>query len=333
MRRIALALLALLVGVPLGVWLGARASLDGERRHAAATRALPLLSPDTDRGLVRVAANGFTFRARVAGLGGDGPGLVLLHGWPETSIMWEPLLARAAEAGFRVVAFDQRGYSPGARPTGTAAYAVAGLVDDLMAVADAAGFERFHLVGHDWGSIVGWAAAARRPDRVASWASLSIAHPGALRDPESPPSTPLYVRLFRAPGVAESFLGFGGRLAMHRVLYAGMSDAHRAEYDAVFAEPGALTATLEWYRALDPAAPDMTRLGPVRQRVLYVYGEHDIPVFVNAGVQERLPAFVEGPFERIALDAGHWLIEEQEAIVVDALMEHLATARAEEEAR
>ena len=329
MRRIAPVALALLVGAPLVAWLSAHISLDRELRHTAATRALPMLSPDTDQGLVRIAANDFTFRARLAGLGGHGPGLVLLHGWPETSVMWEPLLARAADAGFRAVAFDQRGYSPDARPEGVDAYAVPALVEDLMAVADAVGFERFHLVGHDWGSIVGWAAAARHPGRVRSWASLSIAHPGAIPDPEQPPSTPLYIRLFRLPGVAETFLGFGDRWVMRSLLYGGISEAHRAEYDAVFAEPGALTASLDWYRALDPSAGDAAGLPAVRQRVLYIYGEHDIPAFVNPGVQERLPAYVTGPFQRIALDAGHWLIEEQEQVVVDAVMKHLEAARAD----
>lgn len=328
MRRIAFLALALLVGVPLLVWLGARLSLDGELRHTEATRALPMLSPTTDHGLVRIAARGFEFRARVAGLRSDGPGLILLHGWPVTSIMWEPLVARAAAAGFRVVAFDQRGYSPDARPEGVENYAVPELVDDVMGVADAVGFERFHLAGHDWGSIVGWVAAAQRPDRVLSWASLSIPHPRAIPDPERDASPPGYIRLFRTAGVAESFLGFGGRLVMRTLLYGGMPEAHRAEYHAVFSEPGALTASLNWYRAIDPTGSEMSELAAVRQPVLYVYGKRDIPAFVNPGVQERLRAYVAGPFERIALDAGHWLIEEQEQVVVDAVMKHLEAARA-----
>ena len=95
------------------------------------------------------------FRARVARLNEKGPALILLHGFPETSMMWEPLLTSAANAGFRVVAFDQRGYSPLARPTGTEAYRVAELTEDLLAVADAVGFDRFDLVEINAGPVAG----------------------------------------------------------------------------------------------------------------------------------------------------------------------------------
>ena len=99
---------------------------------------------------------------------GTGDPVILLHGFPETSAMWTPLIEAAASDGFRVVAFDQRGYSPGARPDDVAAYAVPALVDDVLAVADALGFQRFHLVGHDWGCVVGWSVASLHPDRVTS---------------------------------------------------------------------------------------------------------------------------------------------------------------------
>ena len=101
-----------------------------------------------------------------------GPGLFLLHGFPVTSAMWEPLIAPAAAAGYRVIAFDQRGYSPGARPAGVDAYRVDRTLEDVLAVADAAGFERFHLVGHDWGCVVGWRAAVSHLEQVAAPAYL-----------------------------------------------------------------------------------------------------------------------------------------------------------------
>ena len=319
--------LLMLVGVPALLWVSAKVSLDRSLAHTRATQALPLFGASTTTGLVQIPVGDLRFRSRVAGFERDGPGLILLHGFPETSIMWQPLIERAAAAGFRVVAFDQRGYSPGARPERVHDYAMSELVADLMGVADAAGFNRFHLVGHDWGSAVGWTAAAEAPDRILSWASLSIPHPGAIPDPARPPETPGYIKVFRAPGVAETLLGFGGRWMMQANLYGTMSAEHRAEYDAVFGEPGALTAALGWYRAA-PSGGLPPLQTPVEQAVFYIYGTRDMPVFVAPEVQARLPSFVTGPFESVALDAGHWLIQEEPEAVIGGVMAHLERERA-----
>ena len=181
LRRLLFAVAAVIL-LGLGLLLfSSRLSLDTGYDHTRRARGLPPLSPDSAQGLVQIRARGVSFRARVAGLGGDGPALLLLHGFPETSIMWDPLIEAAEPAGFRVVAFDQRGYSPLARPDGVDAYRLPELVADVFAVADAVGFERFHLVGHDWGAIVGWRAAGQDRERILSFASLSIPHPGAIR--------------------------------------------------------------------------------------------------------------------------------------------------------
>ncbi len=327
MRIALMIVLGLLLALPCLIWLSARLTLDRSLAHTRASDALPLAGPETSSGLVQIKVGEFSFRARVAGLDGNGPGLILLHGFPESSIMWTPLVERAADAGFRVVAFDQRGYSPGARPEGVDRYGIDALVDDIFAIADAVGFESFHLIGHDWGSIVGWAATSRDKGRVLSWASLSIPHPGAIPDPDAPPSTPTYVKVFRRPGVAEALMGAGGRWFMRNAMYSTMPAAHVAEYDALYAEPGALTATLNWYRALDPSSGGAANADPIEQPVLYIYGRNDIGAFVNEGVQSRVPAFIKGPFETFGLDTGHWLIQDEEETVINHLMEHLERNR------
>ena len=308
------------------VW-SARAALDRERAHTRETARLPELSEGIAQGLVRIEANGFRFRARVAGFDGDGPGLILLHGFPETSIMWTPLLEAASAAGFRVLAFDQRGYSPGARPESVDAYRLDALISDVLAVAEAAGFERFHLGAHDWGAVVGWLAAAAHPERIPSLFALSIPHPGAIPPPDRDDETPTYIRVFRMNGLAETLLGAGRRGLLRRGAWASMSDAHRAEYEAVFSEPGALTAALNWYRAMDPANLADARGAVVSQPVLYVYGRQDMPAYVAPPVQARLPAFVGGPLESVALDAGHWLIQDEEEAVLRAVLAHLQRVR------
>ncbi|MFP6806468.1 MAG: alpha/beta fold hydrolase [Pseudomonadales bacterium] len=141
--------LVLIVGAALLLWVSARSSLDGDFEHTRRTTAFPILVSGDASGLVQVSARAMMFRARLTGLEREGPALVLLHGFPKTSMMWEPLISEAEAAGFRVVAFDQRGYSPGARPITVESYGIEEMTADLFAVADAVGFERFHLVAHD----------------------------------------------------------------------------------------------------------------------------------------------------------------------------------------
>ncbi len=106
-----------------------------------------------------IEANGMTFRARTAGESGEP--VILLHGFPETSHMYIPLMERLAAEGYRCLAPDQRGYSPGARPEGVENYRYLKLAEDIRGFADAMGAERFHLVGHDWGAGAGWALCLR----------------------------------------------------------------------------------------------------------------------------------------------------------------------------
>ena len=325
MRRLGIALALVVLGVPTLLYSSARWSLDDERSHTAATNALPLLTEGSPDGLVRIPVGSHVFRARVAGLSQTGPNLLLLHGFPETSAMWEPLMPAAAAAGFRVAAFDQRGYSPGARPEEVGAYATPALAADVLGVADALGFETFHLVGHDWGSIVGWVVTAKNPERVLSWASLSIPHPKAILAERGDEGPPAYVVVFRTPGLAETLLTFGDLLVMRRVLYADMPASVRDEYVAVFSEHGALTAALDWYRAPPADSPDPWGLGSgeIAQPTLFVFGSRDMPVFTAESVRRHQPRFVTGPLTTVELDAGHWLMQEEPARVVEAVMEHL----------
>ena len=133
--------------------------------HAERTAHLPLFDRTegaSQDGLVRIRANGMTFRARVAGSENvSGDGVILLHGFPETSIMWEPLLKKLGKAGYRAIAFDQRGYSPGARPQMQSEYTKGKLANDVIAIADAAGFRKFHVIGHDFGGAIAWTVADR----------------------------------------------------------------------------------------------------------------------------------------------------------------------------
>ena len=179
----------------------------------------------------------------------DGPLVVLLHGFPTDRSSWRRVAPLLHDAGLRTIAPDQRGYSSGARPRGRAAYTSDQLVADVVALADAAGVGRFHVVGHDWGGGVAWLTAGQHADRVASVTSLSTPHPiatnRALRTSLDQARRSWYMAAIQLPRVPEWW--FAPRMA--RTLAADGLPAEDAQrYAAHLAEPGALTAAMNWYR-------------------------------------------------------------------------------------
>ncbi|MEO6043787.1 MAG: alpha/beta hydrolase [Tepidiformaceae bacterium] len=276
-----------------------------------------------------IAANGFTFHCRECGPEGGEP-VILLHGFPESSRMWTPLLPVLAEAGYRVLAPDQRGYSPGARPEGIDNYRYANLASDVTALADAVGFERFHLVGHDWGAGAGWAVVARSPERIVSWAALSVPHVAAfgraIREDEDQAKRSTYIAFFQQPGVAEAALSANDFEGLKNV-WSASSEEEKAEYLALFSQPGALTAALNWYRGsrgIDPDDPEV-QFGDVTTPTLLVWGNQDQAIG-RKGVEDAA-AYMKGPYRFVELDAGHWLIQEKPDEVIAEVTGHLKANR------
>src|SRR5664279_1537203 len=139
----------------------------------------------------------------------DGEAVVLLHGFPQNAACWHRIAPRLHEAGLRTLAPDQRGYSPAAVPPGAAAYTVQDLALDVIALLDAAGLARVHLVGHDWGGVVAWAVAGRYPQRLHSLTSLSTPHPTAFGWAATHGTQALrswYMGLFQLPWLPERVL-------------------------------------------------------------------------------------------------------------------------------
>jgi len=127
-----------------------------------------------------ISANGLTFHCRFAG-SGDAGHVMLLHGFPEFSSMYMPLMRKLSDSGLKSVACNQRGYSPEARPEGVENYAYHVLASDVFAIADELGLQQFHLVAHDHGAVLGWTiAASDLAKRLLSFTSLSIPHDDAF---------------------------------------------------------------------------------------------------------------------------------------------------------
>lgn len=269
-------------------------------------------------------ADGFAFSARAAGPD-DGRPVLLLHGFPQTSRCWAAELEALAAEGFRAVAFDQRGYSPGARPDDVGAYKPAALVSDVLQVADACGFERFDLVGHDFGGMVAWMVAGHHPDRVRTLAVASTPHPAAFRSSYKGSSDQNersgYMRSFRSTerGEAEGQLLAGGAAAL-RSVYAGLDPTAVDEYVEVLSHPGALVAAIDWYRSMSGTASAATPAAPMP--TLYVWSDEDPALGRDAA--ESTAAHVSGPYRFEVLEGvGHWIPELAADRFTRLLLEHL----------
>jgi pimeloyl-ACP methyl ester carboxylesterase len=274
-----------------------------------------------------IEANGWRFHCREAG--GSGEPVILLHGFPETSRMWEPLMATLAAEGYRCVAPDQRGYSPGARPQEADAYRYADLAADVLELARVLGFQRFHLVGHDWGAAAGWAALAVRPDPVRSWTALPVPHylafARAVRDdPDEELYRGILGLLLATDGSTEAAFAADDFAAL-RGVWERSTPEEVEDYLTVFGQPGASAAALNWYRACRGHASalddDSFVFGPVATPTLLLWGKDD--PYIRRMSVDLATEYMTGPYRTVELDAGHFLAQEAPQAVADEICAHL----------
>jgi pimeloyl-ACP methyl ester carboxylesterase len=270
------------------------------------------------------------FTAEVAGPT-DGPLVVLLHGFPQSRHSWRHQVPALAAAGYRAVAPDGRGYSPGVRPdpaAGLDAYAIDRLAADVLDIADAStsgDTSRFHLVGHDWGGQVAWVVAAAHPDRVASLTVLSRPHPAAFRqafraDADGQRHRSRHHRAFHDPETAGRLLA--DEAAALRALLAGgnVPQDHVDEYLGVLGDRAALEAALAWYRAAGTLAD--VEVGPVTVPTLYLWGDADSTVGRAAAEATADVVDASYRFEPLA-GIGHFITDEVPDTVTRLLLDHL----------
>ncbi|HZU80054.1 MAG TPA: alpha/beta fold hydrolase [Acidimicrobiales bacterium] len=237
----------------------------------------------------------------------DGRVAIALHGFPEDRASWAGLAEALAPSGVRVLAPDQRGYSPGAVPDGRRAYVADELVADVLALADEAGADRFDVIGHDWGALVAWAVAAAAPERVRTLTALSVPHPRAVVDALGRSTQLLhswYMLAFQVPVLPERLLGAGGGRALRRALVrTGLDEQTAARYASRATRPGGLRGPVNWYRALPLQA--RRPLGPVSVPTLFAWGDHD--GFITRVAAHRCGNYVTGPYTfEIVVGGSHW---------------------------
>ncbi|WP_158842737.1 alpha/beta fold hydrolase [Saccharothrix deserti] len=250
--------------------------------------------------------------------------VLLLHGVPECGIEWSHQLRALAAHGYRAVAPDLRGYSPGVRPKPVAAYGLDHAVRDVVEIADALGWTRFDLVGHDWGAITAWITASRFPLRVRTLTAVSAPHPGALAEAlrTDPDQRRRWSHLdhLRDPGEAERVLLADNAAWLRDGWPSAIPPERVAQYVRKLTEPGALTAALNWYRAND--FTDAYQPVPVPTR--YLWGEDD--KVVSPDTARNTAQWTTGPYRfDVVPEAGHFVPEEAAEETTLHLLDHLAT--------
>ncbi|MEV7398509.1 alpha/beta hydrolase [Aeromicrobium sp. NPDC092404] len=250
----------------------------------------------------------------------DGEPVVLLHGFPENSSSWSGVAPLLAAAGLRVIAPDQRGYSPGARPVGVEAYTTDRLADDVVDLSDALGIGTFHLVGHDWGAAVSWVTAARHPDRLRTLTAVSVPHlaayGAALKGDADQQQRASYIGLLRQPGKAEDLLLEDDARRL-RAMYEGhVRPAQVDSYVAQLSAPGAMTAALSWYRAM---RSDLGSLPPVTVPTTFVWSDQDAAI--GRAAAARCGEFVDADFRFVELTGiSHWIPEQNPEVLAGAIL-------------
>jgi pimeloyl-ACP methyl ester carboxylesterase len=258
----------------------------------------------------------------------DGPVVVLLHGFPQFNSSWNGVISRLTARGYRCLAPNQRGYSPGARPRRRRDYRAPDLAADVRALIEASGAERVHLVGHDAGATVAWVVADEMPERLASLTTLSVPHPAAFLNAMVTSRQVLaswYIAFYQLPGIPEWYF--------RRHDWSGMSNftqrlTNQSAEDAIrdaraMAESGALRYALNWYRAVP-----LTDMRRARHKItvptMYVWSDGDTAVLRKGA--RNTARYVTADYRFGVLEGvSHWIPDEQPDALADLLLDWFDT--------
>ena len=249
-----------------------------------------------------LTVNGLRMQVQSAG---EGPAVVLLHGFPDTHIVWRKQIAPLMAAGYRVLAPDLRGYGGSDAPRAVSAYQLKHVAADVLAMLDQLGIVRARVVGHDWGAAIGWMLCMGAPERIEQYVALSVGHPAAFaRAGLMQMLRSSYMMWFLVPGLAEKSLAAGDFYVMNRFTSDRAQVGH---WKKNLREPGRMTAALNYYRANVPGGIGLAgQSEPVRVPVMGVWSSGD-PALVETQMRDSTNYVAEYfRYERID-GADHWL--------------------------
>ena len=283
---------------------------------------------------------GVTLNVALAGAADASP-VILLHGFPESHRTWRGV-APLLDDRFRLIMPDQRGFGASDQPQDVDAYRTDTVIDDIFALADTLGLEKFALVGHDWGGAIAWPAALRGDPRLTRLAIINAPHPvifqkSLIEDAEQRAASQ-YITLLRTPGFEKVIEGMGLDAFFEKVIGDHVDrrmllEADKQQYIAEWSQPGTLAAMLNWYRASKLVVPPPSVTVPIPDWVLGAFPKVPVPTLVIWGMLDAAlkPTQLDGldrmvpdlRIERIP-DAGHFVPWERPEAVAKALGDFLA---------
>lgn len=284
-----------------------------------------------------IPVNGIELEVFEAGQQNKGKPIVLCHGWPEHAFTWRYQIPALVQAGYHVIAPNQRGFGNSSRPAETTDYDIVHLTDDLVALLDYYGYAEATFVGHDWGANVVWSLAQLHPERVDKIISLALPYQERGEKPwiqlmeEYLGSDNYFVHFNKQPGVADAILDANTHQFLRNLFRKNtpvtppepgmlminlarakdpqgepvMSDQELAVFVSSFKSTG-FTGSINWYRNLDRNWHLLADVNPViSQPALMIYGDRDmIPK------SEKLSDLVPN-VEEVSIDCGHWIQQER----------------------
>lgn len=313
------------------------------------------------RNFQMIKTNGVTLRTVIEG---NGPLVILLHGWPQCWYLWRHQIDPIVAAGFQVAAPDQRGYGGSDRPAPIEAFDIVELSNDVAGIATALGHQRFIVVGHDWGAPVAWHTALLHRERVRAVVGMSVPYArgkvGTTTRQENFGDNFWYTVYFQKPGVAEAELEADIRKSLRMIYFSVSGDAPEGIWfkpkpvSAKFLDglidppslPSWLTAEdldyyvsqyersgfrgpINWYRNIDRNVEITPQLENVKieQPAFFIAGKKDLVLsFAGGGLVAGMERWVPGLKGKVIVDgAGHWVQVEQPAQVNEALIGFLKT--------
>ena len=265
---------------------------------------------------------------------GDGPLVVLLHGFPEFWYGWRLQIKALADAGFRVVAPDMRGYNLSSRPEGVGDYAIEKLADDVRDLVHERGAQSALLAGHDWGGSVAWATAMTHPEVVDRLAVLNAAHPRKLSQGLHHPSQlrkSWYIFFFALPDLPDAIVHANNWHFFRHFLHDARP-AYTAEemgrYIEAWSQPGAASGMINYYRSSvrTPAKKAEAAIHPIKAPTLVIWGQRD----GYLGQELAEPEHDDVPnLERVERlpDASHWVHHDEAERVTQLLISFFVPAQ------
>ncbi len=277
--------------------------------------------------LEEIDINNFTFTCRVSG-NRKNEMVLLLHGFPESSHMWVRIMSEISALGYYCVAPNLRGYSKNARPLHKKEYLLDILKGDVLAIAkQISPNDKFHLIAHDWGAVIGWKLIHDHPDLVLSWTALSFPHlqafGSAMQNDKEQKKMSRYILMFQIPFLPEIMFRRND-FKVFRTFWENCSDDEVSDYLTVFRDKKGLTAALSYYRSnyrYMKQYKTKKLLAAVKTPTLFIWGDEDFAISKYAA--ENCKEYVDGYYEFVKISGGHWLIQTHYSEVKSKIIQHL----------